>query len=52
MNKTKISPIALFIIGLLLILGGIAAKESISGIEWVYGIAGLYCWYKAIIFIE
>jgi len=37
-----------FVIGMLLILGGIAAKSHLAGIEWVFGLAGLYCWYKAL----
>jgi len=45
------SSITLFILGIILALGGIAVRDRIvggDGIEWIFYIAFLYCWYKAI----
>ncbi|MBU1557813.1 hypothetical protein KKC45_02530 [Patescibacteria group bacterium] len=50
-NNKQISPIILFILGIILCLGGIAVKNRVGGgdgIEWIFYIAFIYCWYKAL----
>lgn len=43
------SSIALFILGILIALGGMAVRDSGGGgIEWIFYIAFIYCWYKAL----
>ncbi len=45
------SSIALFILGIVLALGGIAVRDRIGGgdgLEWIFYIATVYCWYKAL----
>jgi dolichyl-phosphate-mannose--protein O-mannosyl transferase len=42
---------ALFILGIILALGGIAVRDRVGGgdgIEWIFYIASLFCWYKAL----
>lgn len=45
------SRIALFILGIILALGGIAVRDRVGsgdGIEWIFYIAFIFCWYKAL----
>ncbi|MFZ2522511.1 MAG: hypothetical protein WAX44_03320 [Minisyncoccia bacterium] len=45
------SSTVLFILGIILVLGGIAVRDRVGGgdgIEWIFYIAFLYCWYKAL----
>ncbi len=42
---------ALFILGIILALGGIAVRDRVGGgdgIEWIFYVASLFCWYKAL----
>lgn len=45
------SSLALFILGIVVALGGIAVRDmpgGSNGLEWIFYVAFLYCWYKAV----
>ncbi len=46
------SSVALFILGIILGLGGIAVRDRVGGgdgIEYIFYAAFIFCWYKALV---